>query len=102
VTTVGTVPDRALGAALGRHLAATSLPADPWRDARPETVTVHRAMDGEGRLLHVVHNWSWEAAGLSLPADVVDIVGGEPLAAGSPLELGAWDVRVVREAGTPA
>ena len=99
VTTVGTVPDRALGAALGRHLAATSLPVDPWRDARPETVTVHRALDAEGRTLRVVHNWSWQPAALPLPVDGTDLVGGQLLPAGTALELGPWDVRVVRERG---
>jgi beta-galactosidase len=44
-----------------------------------------------------VHNWSWEPAALSLPCAVRDVLSGEVLAAGSQLQLGAWDVRVLRE-----
>ena len=102
VTTVGTLPDRALGARLGRWLATTSVPADPWREARPATVTVH-TMEPTGTggpdlaRLRVVHNWSWETAALALPATVRDVLTDEWLAEGGSLELGPWDVRVLRE-----
>ncbi|NTW40082.1 MAG: beta-galactosidase, partial [Cellulomonadaceae bacterium] len=100
VTTVGTLPDRTLGAELGRWLATTSVPADPWRDARPASVTVHSAHDPAGRRLRVVHNWSWDPATVTLPTAADDVLSGAALAAGDALELGPWDVRVVRERST--
>jgi len=60
---------------------------------------VHRALDAEGRTLRIVHNWSWQPAALPLPVDGTDLVGGHLLPAGTALELGPWDVRVVRERG---
>ncbi|WP_426592119.1 beta-galactosidase [Cellulomonas sp. McL0617] len=98
VTTVGTVPDRTLAATLATWLARTSLPADPWRDARPASVTVH-TLDG-ARLIRVVHNWSWDAVSYVLPAAVEDVLSGAGLAAGDALTLGPWDVRVLHEPTT--
>ncbi len=97
VTTVGTVPDRELGASLAAHLMSTSLPRDGWRDARPTSVTVHTATDEHGALLRVVHNWSWAPAALVAPAACDDISSGSALAAGAVIDLGPWDVRVLRE-----
>ncbi|WP_448059746.1 beta-galactosidase [Cellulomonas hominis] len=100
VTTVGTVPDRAFGRRLGEWLARTSLPADPWREARSASVTVHTLRPfpgGTGRPLRVVHNWSWDPVELPLPTAVTDALTGERLGAAQTLALGPWDVRVVRE-----
>ncbi|RYV50789.1 beta-galactosidase [Pengzhenrongella frigida] len=97
VTTVGTVPDRELAGHLARYLARTSLPVDPWRDARPETVTVTAAVNAAGERLRFVHNWSWEPATYRLPAAVRDVLDDVALAAGELLALGPWDVRVLRE-----
>jgi beta-galactosidase len=58
VTYVGTVPDRALSASLARWLAATSLPADPWRSARPDSVTCTSSVTPDGRVVRFLHNWS--------------------------------------------
>jgi beta-galactosidase len=98
VTTVGTLPDRTLGRDLGRWLAGISLPPDPWRDARPATVTVQAALDPAGRRLRVVHNWSWIPATLPAPTEADDLLTGERIPAGAPIALGPWDVRVLREA----
>ncbi|MEZ0448317.1 beta-galactosidase [Cellulomonas sp. ICMP 17802] len=98
VTTVGTVPDRALAAGLATWLAGTSLPPDPWRDARPASVTVHTMASDRGPdRLRVVHNWSWDPAGYVLPAAVTDVLIGDVLDAGDRILLGPWDVRVLRE-----
>lgn len=100
VTTVGTIPDRTLGRHLGDWLAATSLPADAWRDARPASVTVHTlrpAAGSDARPLRVVHNWSWDPVALAVPVAVSDALSGERLGAGEALTLGPWDVRVLRE-----
>jgi beta-galactosidase len=106
VTTVGTLPDRELGRRLGAWLAATSLPADPWLDARPPSVTVHTMRgpvpgSGAGRQVRIVHNWSWEPTELPAPGEVHDLVSGEQVPAGAPLRLGPWDVRVLREQLVP-
>ncbi|UFU07371.1 beta-galactosidase [Ruania halotolerans] len=96
VTTVGTVPDPALAAAVLRRVAPGE--GDAWRALAGGSVTVTSAINGEGRRLRVLHNWSWEQATVTLPAAVTDVLGdGASLAAGERLELGAWDVRVVLE-----
>lgn len=97
VTTVGTVPDRTLARRLAGWLARTSLPADPWRDARPPSVTVHTALTARDRRLRVVHNWSWQPTTVPLPVDVTDLLTGARSVAGDPLGLGPWDVHVLRE-----
>ena len=96
VTTVGTVPDRTLSRGLADWLAATSLPADPWRAARPPTVSCARATVGK-QTLRFVGNWSWQPAEYELPAAVRDLLGGECLDAGATLTLVAWDVRILVE-----
>ena len=68
VTYVGTVPDRALSASLARWLADTSLPADPWRAARPESVTCTSSVTPDGRVLRFLHNWSWNDVDYVPPA----------------------------------
>lgn len=97
VTTVGTIPDRTLAAALATWIATTSLRADPWRDARPSSVTVHTMSAPDDGALRIVHNWAWDEATYVLPAAVRDVVSGEHLRAGDQLTLGPWDVRALRE-----
>lgn len=106
ITVVGTHPDPALGEALVRW-AVPTVPTDPWLAAtdRPEQVTVTGGRrPGRAGSVRFVHNWSWDTATLTLPVDVEDLLaapaadGARPvLAAGTPLALGAWDVRVLRE-----
>ena len=99
VTTIGTIPDRTMGRALGDWLAATSLPDDPWRAGRTASVTVH-TMDGvatpSATSMRVVHNWSWDPAEMTMPSPVTDALTGERFAEGAVLVLGPWDVRVLR------
>ncbi|MCV2394446.1 beta-galactosidase [Actinotalea sp. M2MS4P-6] len=102
VTTVGTLPDRELGRALGDFLAS-DLPTDAWREARPADVTVHtmRPLDpDDGGPWRVVHHWDWGYAGLEAPTACVDVLSGERLERGDLLRLGPWDVRVLREEPT--
>ncbi|GMA33360.1 beta-galactosidase [Litorihabitans aurantiacus] len=96
VTYVGTVPDAELGRAVLAWAAQTSGVDAGWRP-QAETQTSHGARNAAGEQLRFVHNWSWDASTFTLPVEVVDLLGGETLAAGSVLELGAWDVRVLRE-----
>lgn len=93
VTLVGGVPDRELARTLAAWLAPT--PVAGWRDL-PASVTVSTSRTPGGRV-HVVHNWAWEPARASAPADLTDLLNGDVVPAGATLELGAWDVRVLVE-----
>ena len=57
-------------------------------------MTVNSATNRDGQRIHVVHNWSWQPATVSLPEPMVDALD----AAAAPVEeisLGAWDVQVL-------
>ncbi|MCI2237759.1 beta-galactosidase [Paenibacillus sp. TRM 82003] len=99
-TWVGTVPDRDLGRAVGRFVARTSVPDDPWRHARTETTTVVTA-DTDTGALRFVHHWAWGSTRFTVPEDCTDVLDGTELPAGSTLDLGPWDVRVLRVPTTP-
>ncbi|MFI1507000.1 beta-galactosidase [Streptomyces sp. NPDC020597] len=92
VTTVGTAPGRDLARALAEWLAPA--PGHAWQDL-PETVTATTGVSPDGRRVHIVHNWSWESARVSAPADLSDVLDGTSVPAGTPLDLGPWDVRVL-------
>ena len=92
VTVVGTVPDRALARTLAEWLAPA--PVSGW-SGLPATVTATTATAADGRRVHVVHNWSWEPARVSAPCPLHDVLNGGHTAAGAPLRLGPWDVRVL-------
>jgi beta-galactosidase len=93
ITTIGTVPNPALAADLVRWLVPEQ---DPMWNALPASVTVHSATNAEGERIHVIHNWNWTPAQLTLPRDMIDILaeGDLPI---RDLELGPWDVRVLAE-----
>ena len=93
ITTVGTLPNPELAADLIRWLVPE--PQRGWGD-RPESVTVHSATNAAAERIHVIHNWSWQPAGMSLPRPMVDVLAdsADPL---ETLDLGPWDVRVLRE-----
>jgi beta-galactosidase len=93
ITTIGTLPNAELAADLARWLAPSS--ARLWGD-RPESVTVHSASNAAGERIHVIHNWSWTPARLTLPREMTDILA-EDSSRLSELELGGWDVRVLAE-----
>jgi beta-galactosidase len=102
ITQVGTVPNPALARALMSWVvehAPGSPPLGSWRPATP-TQTVTSATNRHGQKVRFVHNWSWEPSTFPLPAPVVDAVTGAETAAGTDLELGAWDVRVLIETAT--
>ena len=95
VTVVGTVPNAELSAAL----VSWAVPADrdPWTGLTAGSVTATSATTAAGRRLRVLHNWSWDACSMRLPADVRDLISNEPLEAGAVVELRPWDVRVLLE-----
>ena len=93
VTYVGTLPDRALAVALARWLRPQ---ADAWAE-RPDSVTVTGGTNAEGQRVRFVSNWSWDPARLNLPVAAQDVLSGDEMALGTPLDLGAWDIRVLLE-----
>ncbi|MEU0337554.1 beta-galactosidase [Streptomyces bobili] len=92
VTCVGTVPGRDLARALADWMAPA--PHSSWRGL-PASVTASTGTSPDGRRVHIVHNWSWEPALVQAPVDLSDALAGTSVPAGTPLELGAWDVRVL-------
>lgn len=98
VTCVGTVPGRGLARALAAWLVPSGVSG--WRNL-PPTVTAATGTSPDGHRVHVIHNWSWEPARLMTPGDLSDVLDGSRTAAGTALELGAWDVRVFVTAPEP-
>lgn len=115
VTTIGCVPDRPLSASLARWIARTSLPEDPWRSTIAGLAPAPEGGDGpverahptlshsaarlrDGRVLHALHNWSWEPAEVGAPTACTrrqpDGTSVE-LAAGAPIVLGPWDTALL-------
>jgi len=95
VTVVGTVPDQALAAELARWLVPE--PVGGW--ASDASVTLATCTDKTGNRVYVVHNWSWNEAGATVPAAVTDLLSGESIAPGERLVLLPWDVRILKDAG---
>lgn len=95
ITVVGGVPDQQLARSLAAWLAPA--PVAGWSDL-PESVTVGTSTAPDGTRVHVVHNWGWEPAAAVAPVDLIDLLGDERIPHGGPVQLGAWDVRVLRAA----
>jgi beta-galactosidase len=93
VTYVGTVPNRALAAALSRW--AGNGAADRRWPGRPQPVTVTSARGSGGSSLVFVHNWSWERVALPAPSPMTEILTGTRLDQGQELALAPWDVAVL-------
>jgi beta-galactosidase len=92
VTVVGTVPGRGAARALAAWLAPTA--RSGW-SGLPESVTVTTGTAPDGRRVHVVHNWNWGTVRIPAPEDLTDALDGTSVTEGSPVRLGAWDVRVL-------
>jgi len=105
VTMVGTVPNPQLAAAVLRWATSGSGPIDAGSDwqAQAPSQTVTGARNPRGEHLRFVHNWSWTPSAFTLPCGATDVVTGTSFPAGATIELGSWDVRVLREdEGAPA
>jgi beta-galactosidase len=96
VTYVGTLPNASLGASLARWLRETSLAADPWAQ-RPASVSVTSGRATDGTHLRFLSNWAWQTTRISVPVACRDVLSGAEFDAGTELELGSWDVRVLEE-----
>jgi beta-galactosidase len=92
ITCVGTVPGRDLARALAAWMAPARRSA--WRDL-PASVTATTGTAPDGRRVHIVHNWSWQPASVHAPVSLADALNGTPLPAGTAVDLGPWDVRVL-------
>jgi beta-galactosidase len=99
VTVLGCFADRALSGALARWVAAESLPVDSWRAALGATQSHVACRTGDGRTLHLIHNWSWQPSRYVLPASVTALGIDTTLSSDQPIELGAWDVQILLENG---
>ena len=96
ITTVGTVPDQDLAAAIMDWAVQVGSGTPSWRPATGSQ-TVSSSTNSAGERVHVLHNWSWDPSSYPLPSAVRDAVSGEQLSAGDAVELGAWDVKVLVE-----
>ncbi|MER5787430.1 beta-galactosidase [Streptomyces sp. NPDC001980] len=92
ITCVGTAPGRGLARALAGWLAPAA--RSSWQDL-PASVTATTGTASDGRRVHVIHNWSWQPARVTAPVELTDVLDGTPVPAGTALELGAWDVKVL-------
>ncbi|WP_151477394.1 beta-galactosidase [Streptomyces albicerus] len=97
VTCVGTVPGRGLAQALAAWLAPAT--RGGWQGL-PGSVTATTGTSPDGRRVHVVHNWSWEPARVQAPVELSDVLDGSAVPAGTALDLGPWDVRVLVQPNT--
>jgi beta-galactosidase len=50
-------------------------------------------------VLHLIHNWSWQPSRYVLPASVTPLGVDTSLSLDEPIELAAWDVRILLEDG---
>ncbi|GAB2961601.1 beta-galactosidase [Saccharothrix stipae] len=91
VTSVGTVPGRALARSLAAWLAP--VPVSGWADL-PATATATTGTSPDGRRVHVVHNWSPLPTEVRAPHDLTDVLSGDSVDAGGPVRLDACDVRI--------
>jgi beta-galactosidase len=90
ITCVGTVPGRSLARALAVWLATE--PVSGWREL-PTSVTVMTGSGTDGRRVHIVHNWSWQATRAQAPTSLTDVLDGSWVPSGASVRLGPWDVK---------
>ena len=91
ITTVGTVPNRALGRDLLRWLVPDARAG--WGEV-PASVTISSAATADGDRLHVVHNWSWDPQVVTVTSPLRDLLRPDDPATRT-IALAAWDVRVL-------
>ena len=90
---VGTVPDQDLARSLAESLAPE--PRSGWVTLHP-SVTVSTSTTGDGATVHVLFNWGWDPATAVAPSALDDLLRGDTVAEGDAVQLGPWDVRVLR------
>ena len=96
VTYLGTLPDPALGRAVAAWaLRATGL--EPGWPGLPSQVTNTSATGTGGRRLHFLNNWSWTPTSVRAGVGLRDVLTGDDFVTDGPIDLGAWDARVLAE-----
>ncbi len=95
ITTIGTVPDPALAAAVVRD--ALSGGAASLLTALMPGVTVSSG-HASGARFWFVFNWGWEPRTVTLAGAATDALTGSELTVGDSIELRPWDVRIFRGA----
>lgn len=93
ITIVGTVPNAALASTITAWAAGAEA-SSPF-SVLPAPVSVSSGT-AKGDRIWFVFNWGWERAAISVGADLIDALTGEPIAPGAGVSLGPWDVRVFR------
>lgn len=93
VTLVGAIPDHDLARSLALWLAPQ--PVGGW-SGLPESVTATTTTDADGATVTVLHNWGWNPAAVTVPAGLADLLRDERYSPADTLNLGPWDVRVLR------
>jgi beta-galactosidase len=93
ITTIGTLPDDTLAADLLRWLVPDA--ASYWLDL-PASMTAHSATAADGTRIHFLHNWSWDAVTVAMPDPMQDLLDPNRKHL-EKIELGPWDVRVLRQ-----
>jgi beta-galactosidase len=91
ITSVGFVPDQIAARAIAERVVPVA--TDGW--TVPEPVTASTSRTADGRRVTVLHNWGWVPTEATSSTDVVDLIDGATAAAGEPVRLAAWDVRVL-------
>ncbi|GGH90839.1 beta-galactosidase [Arthrobacter liuii] len=94
IITVGTLPDDTLAADLIRWLAPDN--ATTFWGELPAGVTANSATAADGSRIHFLHNWGWDPVTTAAPAPMQDLLDPD-VGNLEKIELGPWDVRVLRE-----
>ena len=92
ITTVGTVPDKALASALFKW----AVPQTRGWDLGHPSVTTCSARNLAGEKVHFVFNWSWEPVSVELPSIATRIDNNESVQ-NTVAQLGAWDVQIYKQ-----
>lgn len=94
VTYCGTLPNAALSKALAqwvlRQAGITPIGAD-----LPVAVRVSAAKATNGSTLTFYTNWSWDQQHVLAPLAGTDLISGLEVHTGDPIELGAWDTKIL-------
>jgi beta-galactosidase len=96
VSFLASFPDQDFANWLGGFIAP-DLPKIKAPQSVSKSVVVNRATTAEGKQVHFIFNWSWDAAAVTVPTVATDVETGERIPAGHAFELGAWGVKVLLE-----
>ncbi len=90
VTVVGTIPNLGFGKALFEWISPKK---KTWEDL-PSTCRVTSSVNGKGKRVFFLHNWSWENVSVSVPEDLVPLSPEVSLDEQRHVALSPWDVQL--------